>query len=296
MRRSLASAALAVAAVGLLAGCGSAPLPKGTGTATPTASTTVVERGDLLVGRGMLMQRSAASPAELCLGPVAASYPPSCSGLRVVGEVDWDRLGAGRANGVTWTNASVWAVGRLDADAGGEGTITLDRPVSLIPPTGVTPPATEPPPRLPQLCDDPYAGGGRPGTGSAEAQNAVTERLPRLDGYIGSWVSDGSSLFNVLVTGEAAAAHAALREVWRGGLCVEQRDLPTEARVLAALDAVARTVDGVITSGPRPTGGGLEVHVTALDSAVRDLVVETVAPWLAPEDVTITSALQPFPG
>ena len=65
--------------------------------------------------------------------------------------------------------------------------------------------------------------------------------------------ADGSSLFNVLVTGEA-------------------------------------------TIGPRPTGGGLEVHVTLLDSATRDLIVETVSPWLAPEEVRVTSALQPFPG
>lgn len=297
MRRTLTTAGLVLACTALLGGCGSAVPPTGpspTATATPPPDdASVVNPGDLLVGRGLLMQKSAAAPVELCVGAVAESYPPQCGGPRVVGEVDWDALEPERASGVTWTNQVVWAVGRLDPTAGDSGTFTLDRPLSLTPPEGFTPP-TEEPMTFPQLCDDPYAGGGRRGSGSPDAQNALSERLTSIDGYIGSWVSDGSSMFNVLVTGDADAAHAELRKVWKGGLCVEQRDLPTEADVRAAQDALGTKVPGLLGTGGDATQGKLGVQVTVLDPSTKDLILDTVSPWLEPADVRITSTFRPL--
>lgn len=304
MRRSLSVVGLALACTGLMAGCGTATPPSASGPVAPTSTGTttatpapdqarVADPGDLLVGSGMLMQRSANGPVELCVGGVAESYPPQCGGPRIVGDVDWDALEPERASGVTWTNDVVWAVGRLDPDAGESGTFTLERPLSLTPPKGFPLP-TPAPVTFPQLCDDPYAGGGRRGGGSPDAQNALGERLTSLDGYIGSWVSDGSSLYNVLVTGDADAAHAALRKVWKGGLCVEQRDLPTEADVRAAQEALGTKVEGLLGSGGDVTQGKLDVHVTVLDSRTRDLVIATVSPWLQPDDVRITSTFQPL--
>lgn len=297
MRRpsTLLPTAMALVALSALTGCGSGvrttpPI----GTVSPSPTNPIVRVGDLVAGQGMLMQRTADGPIELCVGAVAASHPPQCGGPRIVGDVDWETLAPERASGVTWTKGSVWAVGRLDPKAGTSGTFTLDRPLSLTPPAGVATPASQAPMAFPQLCDDPYAGGGSKGGGSPEAQNALTERLATLDGYVGSWVSDGSSMFNVLVTGDAAAAHTEIRKVWKGGLCVEQRDVPTEADVRAAQEALGKKSPGLLTTGGDATTGKLNVEVTVLDQATHDQIMETVKPWLEPTDVTITSAFQPL--
>lgn len=294
MRPRLAAAGIALICVWVVAGCGQGTrtTPPAGGT-EPTGSGSVVQPGALLVGHGMLMQDSSTSPVELCVGAVAESYPPQCGGPRIVGDVDWETLGPERASGVTWTKGSVWAVGRLDLKAGRSGTFTLDRPLSPTPPEGFTP-ATEPPMTFPQLCDDPFAGGGSKGAGTPEAQNALAERLATLDGYVGSWVSDGSSMFNVLVTGDAASAHTELRKVWKGGLCVEQRDLPTETEIRAAQDALGSEVEGLLSTGGDATQGKLGVQVTVLDPSTKDLILETVSPWLEPADVRITSVFQPL--
>ncbi|KGN40947.1 hypothetical protein [Knoellia aerolata] len=277
----------------LAAGCGtSAPRPPVGTPASPSVSTTVVRADDEVVAHGMLMQDSPTADVELCLGGVAESYPPQCGGPTFVGEVDWDAVRPERANGVTWSSGEVWVVGRYDRGTGSSGALTLTRPVSPTPPPGVDVP-TEAPATFPQLCDDPYADGGRRGAGSEDERNALGELLPTLDGYVGSWVSDGSSLFNVLVNDDPEAARARLREAWPGGLCVEQRDLPTERDVLAAQSALGSRF-GLLTSSGQAMTGGLDVHVTMLDQATLDGILAAVRPWLAPEHVRVTSAFQPL--
>ena len=111
-----------------------------------------------------------------------------------------------------------------------------------------------------------------------------------------SWVSDGADLFNVVVTGDAEDAHAALREVWAGGLCVERRDLPTAAEVASAQDALnerAREL-GLMSSASGGTSGLLEVEVMLADAETTALVHEVVAPWLTPEEVSISGAMRPL--
>ncbi|WP_156971587.1 hypothetical protein [Knoellia flava] len=265
--------------------------------ASPPASSTtgaVVDPAGELVAHGLLMQDSPASPVELCLGGVAESYPPQCGGPRIVGDVDWEPLRPQRASGVTWTEGEVWVVGRY-APGGDSGSVTLTRPIALTPPEGVTVPSPEPL-AFPQLCDDPYAGGGRRGAGSPEQLALVSERMAALDGYVGSWVSDGSSLFNVLVTGDAVAARDELRSVWPGGLCVEQRDLATEADVRAAQEALSAEVPGLLGSAGDSVQGRLDVHVMVLDAATRERILDTVRPWLRERDVRMTSAFAPLPG
>ncbi|KGN37610.1 hypothetical protein [Knoellia subterranea] len=292
MKRLRHSSVLALTAWTLaagLVGCGTADLSPGA-SSTPAPTVPITGPDDLLVGQGMLMQKVGDGPIELCIGGVAESYPPQCGGPRIVGDVDWDTLKPERASGVTWTNA-IWAVGHFDQTA---NTFTLDRPLSLTPTAGVTPP-TPADMDFPQLCKDPYAG-GRSGAGSPEQQNALTMRLESLDGYIGSWVSDGSSLFNVLVRGDAEAVFAELRTVWPGGLCVEQRDLPTQSDVRAAQDALADMAGGrLLSTGGDVTSGQLEVGVTVLDRATRDAVLEAVEPWLDASQIRFTAALQPLP-
>ena len=303
MTRSTTRAAGAVAVamvVATVSACGTQPADGGAAPRSspasssphPSSSTALVDLGSDVVAHGMLMQDSPNGPVELCLGGVNTSYPPQCGGPTVVGEVDWSTLAPQRANGVTWTEGEVWAVGRFDPAAGSGGRLTLTRPLSLTPPAGVPSP-TPSPARFPQLCDDPYAGGGSSAGGSDDARNALMERLTSLDGYVGSWVSDGSSLFNVVVTGDAAAARSALRTTWKGGLCVEQRDQPTEADAARAQEALT-SVPGLLSAGYDATSGLLDVQVTVLDARTHDRVVAAVSRWLHQDEVRMSSAVQPL--
>jgi hypothetical protein len=295
----MAVGAMALTVVAVIAACGSQTAgPAGSApaqtseSASPTSS--VVDLDREVAARGMLMQTSSTADVELCLGAVQTSYPPGCGGPRVVGKVDWEALEAESVAGRTWSSGDVWAVGHLDPDAGTAGTLTLTRPLSTTPPEGVTLPPQLTSPRFPQLCDDPYAGGGRPGGGTTDTQNALAEQLPTLEGYVGSWVSDGSSVFNVLVTGDATAARDTLRETWKGGLCVQQRDLPTEKDVRAAQDALS-SLPGLLSSSGNAPEGRLEVEVVVLDAATLDRVLASVRPWLDADQVRVRSAFTALP-
>ncbi|HHU10939.1 MAG TPA: hypothetical protein GXZ60_13150 [Intrasporangiaceae bacterium] len=279
MRRSSLIVLLAVSALALSA-CGSATYDTG---AEP-------EAGEL-VGLGMVMQRSADAPAEFCMGAVATSYPPQCSGPQLVGAFSWDDVHAEEHDGVRWTNDSYYGVGTYDAAA---NAFALTRPLRTSPPEGFTVPAVEDR-GFPQLCDDPFRGGD-PDYEDPDLtiQNTFQERLETLPGYVESWVSDGARMFNVIVTGDAEEAHAALREIWPGGLCVEQRDAPTAVDVAAASDALGEHAEelGLYGWGGQ---GTFDVSVVLADEATVARIHEILSPWLTPEQVTVTGALQPLP-
>lgn len=276
----------------LVVGCGIVTDP-----GAPTSSAddvTIVEPGEELVGHGMLMQASADAPVEICVGGVAESLPPQCGGPVLDGAFSWDGLDPERASGVTWAEGA-WVVGTYDPEAGEGGTFTLTRPVSAVPPEGYAPP-THHPSEFPQLCDDPFRD-GQEGYADPAAQEELGRALQDLDGYVTSWVSDGSSMFNVLVTADTDAeeTHARLRQVWKGGLCVESRDLPPEDDVRAAQDALGKRFSelGLLSAGSG-VPGLLDVGVVVTDRETVEAVHETVAPWLAPHQVVITGALQPL--
>lgn len=288
----------AAVAAGLLAvsGCGSATGPGGGDAADPSWSDlVVVQPGDELVAHGLLMQSASDRPVQICVGGVAESLPPQCGGPVLEGEFSWDEVGPERSGGVTWTDQGWWAVGTYDPDDGGQGSFTLTRPVSAEPPEGyAVPNAAEI--SFPQLCEDPYVDGDPEASGDLAAQERLGAALEDLDGYVTSWVSDGSSLFNVIVTSDPEAAFTTLRTVWRGGLCVEQRDLPTQDRLRAAQEALTTRFDeiGLLSSGAGGTTGRLEVGVVVTDRATVEAVLEAVSPWLTPEQVVISGALQPL--
>lgn len=285
MRRSSMRAPLVLAlsalAVTTVAGCGQT-------TYDPAAD----EPSEVeLVGRGMVMQDSPDADVELCLGAVAASYPPQCGGPRLTGEFAWDDVAAEEQGGVRWTNDYYYAVGRYDRAA---DVFTLTRPLSSTPPEGYTPPEEEAASDFPQLCEDPFRGGDEAFKDPDYAiQNAFQERLEQLPGYVESWVSDGERMFNVIVTGDAEQAHAALREVWPGGLCVEQRDAPTSGDVRAAAQALGEHAEDLHLQGWGGQGV-LDVSLLHADEATVARIHEIVQPWLTPEQVRITGALQPL--
>lgn len=279
-----------------LSACGSATAPEVAD--TPEAAgpdVVVVDPQAQLVAHGMLMQSAPDRPVEICVGGVAQSLPPQCGGPVLKGEFSWDEVGPERAAGVTWTNDSWWAVGTYDPDDGEQGSFTLARPVSAQPPEGYAPPRPEDV-RFPQLCEHPYVDGSQAASSDLAAQERLAATLEDLDGYVTSWVSDGSSLYNVVVTSDPDAAFAELRKVWRGGLCVEQRDLPTQDQLGLAQDALSSkfTELGLLSSGAGGVSGQLEVDALITDQATVDAILETVSPWLDPDDVRITGALQPL--
>jgi len=275
------------------AACAGAPAdPAGDGDAA--SDPVVVDADTELYAQTTLLQEGDADP-QLCLGGVMESYPPQCGGLVVVG-LDWDDVvDAETASGTTW--GSGWVVGTYDAEA---GTFTLTRPVSDSPPDGVDAPAPEPL-DFPKLCDDPYRGGDDEFDATSpeamEAQEALMVSAAGLEGYIGMYVSDGASEFNVLVQADAESAHEALREVWPGWLCVATGGGATEADVLAGQEALHDELgDSVLGSGGGGADGVLHVQVVVADEATTQAVLAVVEPWLTPAQVVVSGVLQPIPG
>ena len=304
----------------VLTSCGSATAPGPgdqpddagqTTTAAPPDATApdaagVVDPDAELVGVGIVMQRSKDAEPELCLGGVAESYPPQCGGPVLKGEFSWDDVTAEKASGVTWTNDPYWAVGHLDRSGGGEGTFTLTRPLSAKPPEGA-PSAGPDHGGFPQLCDDPTADvpdvdqdARTAGPEGFEEEQALLQAAEHLDGYVTMWLSDGGPTMNVVVNaeGDAEAARAELRKVFQGPLCVEQRDLPSNADLMAAQQALGDRMGelGLMSSGGGGVSGLLEVQALVADRATVDAIHEAVAEWLTPDQVVISSTLRPLGG
>ena len=103
-RRTLVRVSLAASIALLLGGCaGIAGGPQGGPPTFPTPFPTAPVE---VQGLGTVLD-SDDSP-ELCLGAVAESYPPQCSGPPIVGW-DWDAVdGEETANEVTWGAYAVW--------------------------------------------------------------------------------------------------------------------------------------------------------------------------------------------
>jgi hypothetical protein len=111
--------AVAVAAV-LLGGCAAEVAP-----AAPNSSS-VVPSDRKLTGQGTVLQKGADLP-QLCLGAVAESYPPQCTGP-ILRNWDWSAVNdSTTAAGVIWGSYAV--TGTWDGD---EFTLT-DKPVALSP-------------------------------------------------------------------------------------------------------------------------------------------------------------------
>lgn len=299
----LAASALAVV---LLAGCSdgspdAAPSPSPDGV-TPAS----YDPDQLWAGHPMFLQIEGSDPIA-CFGAIMESYPPQCGGPAVVG-LDWaDVPDAVTASGVTFGNA--WAVGTFDGT-----TFTLTQPASEETPDGVEQPdghGTSA--QYARLCEDPWRGGDPERMALVEGPDGPTlpdsgwEALPELQeaasglpGYIETYVSDGVSEFNVLLTegSDIEAAHAALREVWPGWLCVGTSDVPDAAQVAAATEALSGAlghpseywVDGW---GADTIAGTVVIDALVDTPELRTVAEEALAPWYSPEAVVIRPALIP---
>lgn len=240
-----------------------------------------------------VLQRDPSSPPELC-SFVAQSFPPQCSGPRIVGW-DWsDVTDETRASGVTWVDRT-YVTGTYDGE-----TFTLTRPPSDLPPPGTVLETPAQHDEFPALCEDPLRGAEASAAAGGRADNrakdALGRHLERMDGYVGSWVSDHQAFMNVVVTGDAESARAQLRRLWAGRLCVEQRDVATHADLLVAQQALVDAPlapQQCLSSWPG-TDGRLHVGVTRADPDTVAAIHRAVSSWLDPGDVLITARLRPL--
>lgn len=258
-------------------------------TAIPTGPT--VGPRSVLTGQGVIRQLDD-DPPVLCLGPVAQSYPPQCSGPLIFG-LDWTEMPDYRdVQGVRWGEARV--VGTYDGQA-----FTLIRPPirSRYP---FEPDLAMGAPEADQLCDDPFEGSEADFDGlSVEASRArddVAATLEASQSYVSSFSTNGKSVLNVvLVQGaDVADMQTWVRKVWPGGLCIETRDAPPRATVNQALDAMSRADLPGVFSWSAANEGGLQVKVLLADEDTINGIDQVVSGFLDPSDVDIQGALIPL--
>lgn len=208
---------------------------------------------------------------QLCLGAVAESYPPQCSGLLLAGW-DWsEHPEHEEAAGTRWGLFMV--TGTFDGT-----TFTATDAISAA---LYDPMAEEPEPPLGTPCEDPQPGDGQT---SSEAMDATLNAAPALPGYAMAWL-DGNTV-NVAVTEDPAGAEATLRETWGGPLCVSSAE--HTQRELEAIQMELNKLPGLLAAGStRPDHLGVEVVHD--DGSIQAWVDQEYGEGL----VTVTSALVP---
>jgi hypothetical protein len=165
LRRALVPAAAAASLV-LLSGCVTST---GAGGVAFAEAYPAPPEGEV-VGQGTVMD--VGGEVELCLGPVAESYPPQCDGILLEGW-SWDGLDGGESSGdVTWGAYAVQ--GTYDGDS-----LTVTAPPIML--------ALYDPMPFPDPTN------GEPGEGDEATLQDLQDDLPdRLgDQYLSSWIDNG---------------------------------------------------------------------------------------------------------
>lgn len=303
-RRTLGAATVVAAAL-LLASC-----------ATPTSATptgaTASDSEPLLTTSHPVTVLDDGDGAELCLGAVAESLPPQCTGLTLVGW-DWSTVSGQfeEVSGVRWGDFIV--TGTYGASAGEFTPTEVVSGEDYEWPTMSLDDFATP-------CAEP-AGGWQvrdEKTTTTETLDAAHAVAASLEGYAISWVDQSPNpavsadaqvtmspedrlqamndplltILNVRVTGDAAAAYAALRGVWGGMLCVSEAE-HTEAELNAIRDEiVSATADKLCVSVTADgIAGVIDVGVVYDDGALQARFDEEHGPgmvrvssWLVPAD------------
>jgi hypothetical protein len=176
MNRRRPAAALAALAVIALTSCAS-PTAAGSAPDSPLGSVAPgLPSGDV-IGQGTVLDDG--DGAMLCLGPVAESAPPQCSGIPLK-EWTWEGLEGGTTTGgVTWGSYAVQGI------YDGESFAVTQAPVLLALYDPMAP-------------EDPT--GGKPGKGTESELLDIQEQLPDRLGtaYFGSYPADGWLWVDVL--------------------------------------------------------------------------------------------------
>lgn len=274
------AALLAVLTVGALVASMTLIRPRETVPADPTG-------GEELAAQVMLFEDTPGH-VEFCLA-WGESLPPSCGGPTVLGDIDWSVLDPDTRGDVRWAEG-VWIVGHF---GDGRESFELTRAPSLDRPEGLPEPETPPVVEFPALCDDPTRGASGKGTNDELQLHEVMMSLP---GYVNTYVSDGRDFYNVIVSEDPDGAHAKLREVWQGDLCVAEQDLPTFKAREAATEAIFSdpSLQGELVSGG---GGGIDgfvdVQVMVASDEVVDRIRELAEPHIDRKWLRISAAFLP---
>ena len=296
MRPPAVLGALAALAAVVLAGCatprdgsvppGGAPGPGSTALVTTKHPVTVLDDGE---------------GPELCLGAMAASYPPQCGGPSVIGwDWNWYVGQFEEAAGVRWGLFTL--TGTYDAGADAFTAIEVVNGTDYEwPEVDVTDFSTP--------CPEPEGGWRVLDESKArfEAMNAAFELAQRIDGYATAWMdqspnpavksgaAEGSEMLmndplltivNVRVTGDPRAAEAELREVWGGMLCVTQASRAA-AELQAIQSEIMSSTPGVLSAGENGISGTVEVTLVYDDGTLQDRFDVEYGPGV----VRVTSSL-----
>ncbi|WP_152363617.1 hypothetical protein [Microlunatus speluncae] len=243
------------------------------------------------------------SGAELCLGAVAASYPPQCGGPKLAGW-DWsDWKGKfEQASGTRWGEFIV--TGRYDP------TSEVFTPTDVRSGDGYVWPDSDDH-TWTSACPEP-AGGWRVSDTSkvsAEDLDAAATLAASFDDYSTAWVDQSPNpaareklppeeverrmndplytVLNVAVTGDVAAAEAKLRAVWSGMLCVSRAER-TEAELQAVQEQLGQ-VKGFLSSSADARAGVVRADVVWDDGSIQSALNQKFGDGV----VVVQSALQP---
>lgn len=271
---------------------GRAPTTASTGATMPTS----VAADDVeVVGVGTVMDTGR---PELCLGPVAESYPPQCGGIPIEGW-DWGQVGRTfeRSGDIRWGGYAV--TGTYDGS-----TITLTQPPVS---SALYDPAAPPGDPLVSRCEEPDGGWQvvDPDKVAYEDQDAVLAAATQLPGYAGSFVDQAAlgglqqpdagelapgdasqTIVNVLVTDDVAGAEKTLREIWGGALCVALAEHPEQE--LIGIQDELQDLPGLLSSGAQLDA--VQADVVWDDGSLQAWADATYGAGL----VTVNSALRPL--
>lgn len=209
---------------------------------------------------------------QLCLGAIAESYPPQCSGLPL-GDFTWGDVGFEEVSGVKWGTYAV--TGTFD---GTTFTATDAVPAALYDPMAA--PTPEPPG---PACESPAT--TDPALATPEALDATLTAASALPGYATTWLTDDT--INVAVTEDASGAEATLRETWGGPLCVITAD-HTEDELNTINQELQGELPSLLTSGSS-SADSIDAQVVFDDGSIQEWADAAYGEGL----VTITSALVP---
>jgi hypothetical protein len=209
--------------------------------ATGAGDQTVTDRYQ---GDGMVLQRRDA-PAELCLGPIATSYPPQCGGIPIA-NWDWDAVkNEDRASGTTW--GSYHVVGTYDGTS-----FTLEQAGDSFPSENdPTDPFASP-------CLEP--GGGWAATDATRTSEqdrlAAVKAAEDQPDHTASWIdyidpdpSDpehpGAYVLVLGFTGDLERHRSEAAALWGGPLCVFQQSRPLSElkRIQRGLEQITAETD-----------------------------------------------------
>jgi hypothetical protein len=233
---------------------------------------------------------------ELCLGGVAESLPPQCSGLPVAGW-EWDQVeGEESVRGTTWGDFHV--VGTYDGDT---FTVFDVGPMEREPSRG------DP---VDTLCPEPEGGWTSPDLSKASDPDlvALMRAVEEEPDFAGFWidyvvepageevVEPGDIIANVAFTGDVESHTDMIRTLWGGPLCLVQHERTYEElrRIQRELSDGAAAELGleVLGSGVSQHDNVVEVGVVVADEAAVAAVEERYGTGA----VLLVPALEPVPG